>query len=401
MVASGVAAGWGAVLALSGCMADVGPERPRRMPTVLPAAAMEPKPAVTEREVLAIALAAALRGEFGAMVRTIETLPPEQREGVVRSLVAACVRQDLLAAGRVAQALPPGPLLSGATAVAAQAMLAHDPAVAVAWALASTSAAVDDATRRAVADGYVARDPRAALEQFGRLPAAQGRNQLITYAAADWVVRDATAALAWVPEVPAGDVRTRVLTAMIFSLAQTEPERAVAWANLLAEGRDRWLVLGAIAQTWVARNADQAWTWARALPGGAARESALAGIEAGLGGARLRRNLEGLPAGGGMRPTSGSSGAGGLTPAVGASAMPFGLDRDQALKREFEDALRESPSRAARWLAMQPVPDRRDELVEELARRWLAINPEAAQAWMDQTIRPPERREQLLREAGR
>ena len=83
-------------------MADVGPERPLRMPTVLPAAAIEPKPTVTAREVLAIALAAALRGEFGVMVRTIETLPPEQREGVVRSLVAACARQDVLAAGRVA-----------------------------------------------------------------------------------------------------------------------------------------------------------------------------------------------------------------------------------------------------------------------------------------------------------
>ena len=391
----------GALIGLSGCVADVGPERPLRMPTVLPAAAAEPKPAVSEREVLAFATDAARRGDLAAMVRVLETLPSEQREGVVRELVATCARQDLAKAGQVAQALPPGPLLRVATAVAAQAMLERDPAGAVEWALATTAPAVDYATRQAVAEGFVRRDSRAALEQFGRLPASEGRNQLISYAAAEWARRDATAALAWAREVPAGDEQTRVLTAMSFSLAQTEPEQAVAWANLLPEGRDRWLVLGAIAQTWVARSADQAWAWARALPAGAARESALAGIEVGLGGARLRRNVDGLAVGGGVRRTGGSTGGGGSTPAVGASALPFGLDRDQALKREFEEALRESPSRAASWLAMQPVPDRRDELVDELARRWLAINPEAAQVWMDQNIRPPERREQLLREAGR
>ena len=395
-----VAAG-GVLLVWSGCVADVGPERPPRMPTVLPAAAVQPKPAVVEREVLALAIDEARRGDFAAMVRVIETLPPEQREGVVRALVAAFTPQDLTKAGRVAQAMPPGPLLTVATTMAAQAMIERDPATAVEWALAPTSAAAEYATRQAVAGGYIGRDPRAALEQFGQLPAAEGRNQLISYAAAEWVRRDATAALAWARDLPAGDERTRVLTAMSFSLAQSEPERAVAWANQLPEGRDRWLVLGAIAQTWVARNADHAWAWARALPAGAARESALAGIEAGLGGARLRRNVDGLAGGGGVRSTSGSMGGGGPTPGVGASALPFGLDREQALKREFEEALRESPSRAASWLAMQPVPDRRDELVEELARRWLAINPEAAQAWMEQNIRPPERREQLLREAGR
>lgn len=401
MVARGVVGGWAALVALSGCMADVGPERPLRMPTVVPAAAVEPKPAVTERAVLAFATDEVQRGDLAAMVRVIETLPAEQREGVVRSLVAACARQDLAKAGQVAQAMPPGPLLTAATVVAAQGMLERDPAMAVEWALATTDSVVDYETRQAVANVSVQRDPRAALERFRRWPASDRRNQVISYAAAAWVRRDAMAALAWARELPTGDEGTRVLTSMSFALAQTDPAGAVAWANLLPEGRDRWLVLGAIAETWVARSADEAWAWARALPSGAARESALAGIEAGLGGAQLRRHADGLAVDGGGRRTNESLGRGGPPPVVGASAMPLGLDRDQALKREFEEALRESPSRAASWLAMQPMPDRRDELVEELARRWLAINPEAAQVWMEQTIRPPWRREQLLREAGR
>ena len=106
MVARGVVGGLAALVALSGCMADVGPERPLRMPTVVPAAAVEPKPAVTERAVLAFATDEVQRGDLAAMVRVIETLPAEQREGVVRSLVAACARQDLAKAGQVAQAMP-------------------------------------------------------------------------------------------------------------------------------------------------------------------------------------------------------------------------------------------------------------------------------------------------------
>jgi hypothetical protein len=81
--------------------------------------------------------------------------------------------------------------------------------------------------------------------------------------------------------------------------------------------------------------------------------------------------------------------------------MPPGLARDEALRREFAEALRESPARAAAWLATMPVPDRRQEMADELARRWLWVNPDAASAWMELHIPEPERRERLWREAGR
>jgi hypothetical protein len=81
--------------------------------------------------------------------------------------------------------------------------------------------------------------------------------------------------------------------------------------------------------------------------------------------------------------------------------MAPGFEREQAMRREFEEALRESPARAAAWLATMPVLDRRQEMADELARRWLAVNPDAATAWMELHIAESERRERLWREAGR
>lgn len=74
---------------------------------------------------------------------------------------------------------------------------------------------------------------------------------------------------------------------------------------------------------------------------------------------------------------------------------------ERVLRRQFEQALRESPARAASWLSALPRPDQREEMVDEVARRWLAVDPAAAKDWMDQMPVLPVRQQQLIREAGR
>jgi hypothetical protein len=159
----------------------------------------------------------------------------------------------------------------------------------------------------------------------------------------------------------------------------------------LPEGRDRRVLIGAIGQTWVARDADQAWRWAQQLPEGASREAALAGIETGLGGAgaRVARSSSST----GLHPRGGGGSIG------EASAPTLGVERDDALRRKFNEALRESPVNAASYLTALPAPDRRDDMIDELVRLWAPINPDAAKTWIDHNIASPARREQLLREA--
>ena len=131
----------------------------------------------------------------------------------------------------------------------------------------------------------------------------------------------------------------------------------------------------------MARDPKAALAWAHALPAGTPREAALAGIDAGLGIASFRsREVADTLA---------------QTRAVPAARSPEGLlgpERDRALRRVFEERLFASPVRAADWLSSLPAPD---------AREWFAINPAAAETWLDQNIPSPVRREQLRQDARR
>ncbi len=379
---------------LGGCVADVGPEKPIRMPIVGPIEPKAPVPAVTAAEARVQATAAAREENAAELRRLLALLPWSERRDVARGVVETIGADDVAKAGWVVRAMAPGPALRAAAEEVARLRVARDPAAAMVWALAEDTPAVEFAVRLAVADAWVARDATGALRGITAQPPSPGRNEMVGFAAAAWGRRDAPAALAWARSLAADEERTRVVTSMGFAWAQTEPERAVEILALLPAARDRWLIVGAIAQTWVARAPDAAWAWARQLPAGPAREAALAGIETGLGGARASRDASASVVGGRGRGTTG--GGGGTV-----SPLPPGLEREDALRREFDDVLRDSPAQAADWLANHPAPDRRDEMVDEVARRWLALNPEAARAWMERTILQPDRREQLLREAGR
>ena len=396
-----VVAGWvmGGItmIVIMGCVADVGPERPVRMPAVLPSEPKPPVPELIAADVWRRVLGYAEKEAWAEVRRELDTLPRAERRSVVQAGMADLARDDLARAGRVARGVPPGVLLHEAMNAVARAMVARDATAAITWALAPGTPEVDFAARLAVAEEGVARDAPGTLVQLLAWPAVAGRAEMLGFAAAAWAGRHAGAAIAWARGLSAGEDRIRVETSLSFALAQSEPERAVQVVEGVPEGRDRWLVLGAIGQTWVARNEDQAWAWARQLPPGAAREAALAGIETGLGGARARREAGGRVATGRVR----SGGGGGAATTVAAGEMAPGFEREQAMRREFEEALRESPARAAAWLATMPVLDRRQEMADELARRWLAVNPDAATAWMELHIAESERRERLWREAGR
>jgi hypothetical protein len=83
------------------------------------------------------------------------------------------------------------------------------------------------------------------------------------------------------------------------------------------------------------------------------------------------------------------------------ASLPSGYTRDEATRIYLEGLLIGSPREAAQWVSALPRSERSDELVEKTARRYLQTNPEAAAQWIEQSSLPPERKEQLLREAGR
>lgn len=375
---------------LGGCGGDF-KVQPPRMPT-MGATPPAPVAVVSPEESLATATTAASRDDLPAVVRALELLPPDERTIAVRKLMTAIAGQDLAKADRVAQALPAGSMQTAAVEILAQARIDHDADAALRWALTPSSPAMESKSRPAVAERLVERDAKSALERLRALPPSSARTEMLAYAAAAWARRDAPAALKWVRALAPGEEKDRMATSIGFTLAQSDPRRAVELLDTLPDGRDRMVLIGAIGQTWVASDADQAWRWAQQLPEGATREAALAGIETGLGGAGARVARSGPSIG--LRPR------GGAGPSGDASSLPLGVGRDDALRRKFDEALRESPVNAASYLTSLPAPDRRDDMVDELVRRWAPINPDAAKTWIDQNIPNPARREQLLREVG-
>mgnify|MGYP001545421213 CR=1 FL=1 len=383
----------------SGCANAPAPVIQPRMPVVLAGPPPLPKPVVSAEKILAMAIERARGDDFAGAVRAVETLPSAERSAVVRQVITALAQTDPWRAGGVALALPTT-LQSEGAEIAVRAMLGRDPAAAVQWALGPTEPVAAYIARKTVADQLVERDPPAAIERLRTLPASEARDQMLGYAAAGWARRNATSATAWMRGLPDDKFRSRMATSIGFEIAQTEPERAVEIVEMVPPGRDRGLLFNAIGQTWVARNANDAWAWARQLPPGDAREAALSGIETGLGGAWSRRATIGAPTAGSTR-RRGLVGGGGGAFVVDPSLLPFGPERDDAIRRKFEQALQESPVRAANWLATLPLPDRRPEMADELARQWLKVDPRAAENWMEQNILLSSHREELLREAGR
>ena len=83
------------------------------------------------------------------------------------------------------------------------------------------------------------------------------------------------------------------------------------------------------------------------------------------------------------------------------ASLPPGYTRDEATQVYLDGLLIGSPREAARWVRSLPRSERTDELIEKTARRYLQTNPDAAAQWLQDSTLPPDRKEQLLREAGR
>ncbi|MBC7367648.1 MAG: hypothetical protein H7343_12705 [Undibacterium sp.] len=362
------------------------------MPTMV-ATAPGPVAAWSVDETLTTATDAVNRDDLPALALALEKLSAEERALAVQKLMTTISEQNLAKAERVAQALPVGAMRTTAIEILARATADRDADAAIRWALAPAFPGSEAEILAMVAERLVEREAKPTLERLLALPAPSARIEMLGYAAAGWARRDAPAALAWVRGLGPGEEKDRMITSMGFALAQSQPLRASEMIAALPEGRDRMVLIGAIGQTWAASDATEAWKWANQLPAGAARVAALAGIETGLGGAGARVARSGWSAG--LYVGSGAMSVG------AAGSRPLGVEREDALRRKFDEALRESPVNAASYLTTLPAPDRRDDMIDELVRRWLPTNPDAAKTWIELNIPSPARREELLREAGR
>jgi hypothetical protein len=351
--------GLGLLVFASGCVSDVKVDAPR-MPRILPAPAAPATtvPAADPALKLAEVKTRAERGDMPGALEALKGLD--------------LVRQR------------------DASAIVARAMVERDLPAAVQWANAIEDVSSRVAAIRALAARLFELDPAGAMGRLQALSLGDRRIEFLSLAAAEWARRDASAALAWARAVDDATLRTRVLTSIVFEISQTSPERASELAELIPAGRDRWIVVNAIGRSWAVRNSVAALAWARRQPAGEARSAAVAGVEAGI--YPPDWHVRSLPA---DAPIAGI-----VTPSPVGRPPPYGVQSDEALRREFENRLRTSPALTGDWLASLPAGERKDEFMQQLAREWLAQNPAAARQWFDQNVPSDPVRRQLLFEAG-
>ncbi|MEO6244116.1 MAG: hypothetical protein ABIQ12_01665 [Opitutaceae bacterium] len=410
------------------------------MPTML----IAPEPVIaqaSETEMVALALERVKRRDFAGAVQAIETIgEPAGRWRAQLALGSALTALDPSTAATLALYFPSGPAREAGLERAVRNWAGREPAAALQWALDLDDPAAAAVARRAVATELVRANARPTIERVLALPAGPARDEVLVLATGTWAQIDPEAAVGWLRELPEGELRSRVAPGIGFEVAQSNPRRAIALAETLPQGRDRWLLFAAIGQTWAAVDSKAALAWARELPAGEASLAAFAGVDTGLGVPGSRR-MVGAPntRGGGIRTRGGGVALSGLSavdtpeflawlatqpeglsrddaiveyvrqrgPGAGAglgpwvAALPGGPTKERAMEIFVDSLLIGSPAEAADWLRQLPRSDRSDEWVERTARQWLSTNPAAAEMWLRDIPLPPERKAQLLREAGR
>lgn len=367
--------GAGMALLSGGC---VGAREPALVTPPMPrviAPVEEPGPSSEER--VARAKTLVREGRDGEASAAIAELPPDRRADVSRDIGRDLVRRSPSRAAEFALMLPPGAGQDDVLLHAIRGMLTQDRRGTVDWAQAREPLGAKLRARLAVARAMVEEDAPEALRWLGELPARHGR-ELQRLALAEWAKREPDSAIAWAQSQPDAE-RDELLARVGFALAQTHPSKALGLAETLPAGRERWVLLTAIAQTWIASDRAAAERWASRLPPGPDREAALEGFAAATGPVRSR---------------AGSGGAVSRRPADAGR----GLAREDTLRKELEQRLREAPVNAADWLATLPSADVTDEMLRELAREWLRRDPAEAVRWLELHVPSSARRDQILRE---
>jgi hypothetical protein len=428
------------ILACAGCgSGGINPSAPRPLP---PMPTMEIRSAsagnvVSEPEIVASASRFASLGDVTAALQELERVQnPKERARLGAEVVLNVAGPSPSSAAALALRLPPGAEQNEALKKVVVVWTKRDPTAALLWAVGISESTLGSIARRAVADESVRSNAEAAMIAFRALPVGPRRDEMLGYGIAAWTRLDADRALAWLRKQPDNELRQDLTRSAAFELAQRAPDRAVALAESLPPGRNRWLVFSAIAQTWVAKDQKASLTWASRLPASEAREAAFAGINTGLGvGTSLHPASAPVPftIDSGRASNIGANQAENNSPAFAAwlatqprtmshdeailefvrqrgasdlgavgnvvAALPDASVRQRAIDIYFDQALRNSPANAANWLRSLPASDQSQEMIEKTARQWIQSDPQAAEAWLQETSLPAFRKEELLRQA--
>jgi hypothetical protein len=327
-------------------------------------------PMVRQRAEAAWSVAAAWsRQDLPASLAWVQSLPAgrEQEDGysgvfVVLSRTDPAQAAALLAAvGRTnAQVCYPW------ASRIAENLAGADPAAAAEWARQLPDARLrQDALQRSF-DRWSAHDPGAAAAWAVALPADPARQDYLERIAAGWAASDSQAAVLWVNGLPAGPEHEAALKGLCNGMAINDPVQAAAFVAKLPAGEVQSQTVAEVVHFWANTDPKAAAQWVAAFPEGEARSQAASAL------LDSWVTWVGDPA----------------SAAQWLQGLPAGLSRDRAAQAFVGATGTRRPDLAAPWVSAFTDEAERNQQMETLGRRWLALDPVAARQWLQTTSLP-------------
>ncbi len=119
---------------------------------------------------------------------------------------------------------------------------------------------------RAMGGAIGAREPAAAAQWVGTLPAGPAQKEAALGLIGAWVGQSPQAAAQWIESLPAGGTRDAATGALADALAGADPEAATAWLAQIGDPAARQSAARQVFRSWARTDADGARNWLRDFP---------------------------------------------------------------------------------------------------------------------------------------
>ena len=353
-----------------GTAAQAPPNRLQRQHRLLLAIQGETDP-IRRAELIRQLLSTAASDNMPALIEQIRTLPG--LDDVEVEAVLTWAKTDPASAAQWALSLQAGQTRDQHLKSIATAWADQDLASAAAWlkTLPNGDSRIDSAL--AVAHEAARIDPIAALRILTELPASDARNDQAARAIREWTAQDPDAATRWALGIADATLRETAIAEAAAVWGSIDPEAAAIFATAnLSPGSALSHVAIDILQSWTATAPQKAAAWAALFPEGDLRNSALHAI--------IPRWFDSDPA----------------AVAQWLADQPSGSLKDRAIAEYAAPLSHSDPGAALDALNAVSDPPLRLRHSERIAGEWLARDPSAARAWIEESALPAESKTRLL-----
>lgn len=293
--------------------------------------------------------------------------PNELAEEIAGQFARRLAAKDFNAASAWTESMPEGPLRREALSQLLLVTTGLDPAIGVRWARREIEAGGDGELALRVAGEVIGTDPAGAAGLAAALPTGAVQGDIVRRAAMEWAVREPQAARKWAEHLQDAPAREKAFSGMALVLAESDPASARSFIErALPAGRERDNTLAGLAQRWTQRDPSAAAAWAEKLSPGPGRKAVFENV------IRIwaERSADDMAAWLGRRPP--------------------GAERDSHARLVMECLLPARPDLAASAAVTIGNPLLRKTCVKQAAAAWLAVNEQAATAWVRQAGLPDD-----------